>query len=137
MDQPASWPGYGRRTPAVPPEHPVQRERHLLGQSWRPPLVRRLASGVLRGQDKTALAAFHLTQAADQADTAALAAVIEVVCPVVGGLAARADQDLLVSPDPALPRAVPAVRIHLPRATAIAGHGGPAFFAIPHGRACT
>jgi hypothetical protein len=87
----------------------------------------------LGGHDMAALAALHLTEATDHTHAATPCAMVEIARPVVGSLAARADQNLLVIPDPALPRAVPAVRIHLPRTTAIAGHRVPPSSLSPAG----
>jgi hypothetical protein len=117
--------GRGRRTLAYAAEHLFQRERHFLRQSRRSPVVRRRTVRRLGGHDTTALAALHLTEPTDHTHAATPCAMVEIARPVVGSLAARADQYLLVTPDPALPRAVPAVRIHLPRTTAIAGHRVP------------
>jgi hypothetical protein len=117
--------GRGRRTLAYAAEHLFQRERHFLRQSRRSPVVRRRTVRRLGGHDTTALAALHLTEPTDHTHAATPCAMVEIARPVVGSLAARADQYLLVTPDPALPGAVPAVRIHLPRTTAIAGHRVP------------
>jgi hypothetical protein len=73
---------------------------------------------------------------AHQPHAAAPAALVEIGLPVVTALAGGADQDLLVAPDAALPRAVPPDRVHLPYATAIAGHPSRSF-AVPRGPAGT
>src|SRR5213075_885961 len=90
-------------------------------------------SGHLRRQDEAAVAALHLAEPAHQPHAAAPAALVEVRLPVVHALAGRADQDLLIAPDAAPPRAMSPYRVHLPRATAIAGHRVPFLRSLPGG----
>src|SRR5215470_10503428 len=86
--------------------------------------------------DMTAIAAFRLAKPAHQPHAAAPATLVEIGLPVVNALAGGADQDLLVALDTALPWAVPPDRVHLPYATAIAGHPSRSF-AVPRGPAGT
>src|SRR6185436_19398887 len=133
--------------PSLPPDgavakNPFERLRDLLGQPRRighpshPSHLRhpshlghrdRLGRG-----DVAAIAAFRLAEPAHQPHAATPAALVEIGLPVVNALAGGADQDLLVAPDAALPRAVPPDRVHLPYATAIAGHPSRSF-AVPRG----
>src|SRR6516225_6182445 len=114
----------------------LERPLDFLGQP------RRLGAGQVGNRnrlgrgDVTTIPAFRLAEPAHQPHAAAPAALVEIGLPVVTALAGRADQHLLVAPDAALPWAVPPDRVHLPYATAIAGHPSRSF-AVPRGSAGT
>src|SRR5262249_17268591 len=113
---------------------PFERPRDFLGQPRRlgqPGRPRHFGHHDRLGRGAVAaIAASRLAEPAHQPHAAAPAALVEIGLPVVNALAGGADQNLLVAPDAALPRAVPPDRVHLPYATAIAGHPSRSF-AVP------
>jgi hypothetical protein len=114
-------------------EHPLQRLGDLLGQPRAGPGIgQRLSPArghvvtgrrvTRRRHDRPTVPALDLAQPPDQVHAGTLGTPVQLGHPLISGLAAGADQDLAVPPDPPLPRALPAARVGLPHATSIAGH---------------
>jgi hypothetical protein len=104
-------------------EQAVKRPPDLLGQRVVSP-GRRRDEDRCGLPDQAAVEALDLAEPADQVDAAAPAAGLEVSGPVPRFLAARADQNELVTPHATPPRALTPLRVALPHAAAVTGHLG-------------